>query len=101
MVMCLSTSMYQQLNLPHKFYKQTTFGMKKRGQDALVLSAPEYLDCWSYLTCGLIFVSHLKSITANQVQFFSLGHLKKIHKGHVIFILPQYKQRLNLSRASI
>lgn len=31
-----------------------SFGMKKRGQDALILSAPEYSDFRSYLACGLM-----------------------------------------------
>ena len=59
--------------------------MKKRGQDALVLSAPEYLNCQLYLACGTILVSHLKPITTNQIQFFLLKVFKSFFTKDVLF----------------
>lgn len=59
--------------------------MKKRGHDTLVLSATKYLDCRPYLACSRILVSHLKSITTNQIHFLRLRAFKNLLKRTCYF----------------
>lgn len=66
--------------------------MKKRGHDALVLSALEYLDCRLYLACDPVLVSHLSQSQQIKFNFFTLGHSKAFHKkttNKYLFSIPR------------